>query len=215
VGRVALAAAVAAAFFVSASAAYADVVARPLEGRVVLRATPGGAVVARLNGRTEFGSSLFYSVRARRGHWLGVIAPQRPNGVLSWIDARTVRSWRTTVRIDVSLSRRTLELVRGGKVVRRVPLGIGAAGSPTPSGEYAVTDRLAGAEFSSAYGCCILALSGHQEHPARTWSGSGTRIAIHGGALGAVSNGCLHAPEGALRFLMTHVPLGTRVTIRA
>jgi hypothetical protein len=214
VGRVALAAAVAAAFFVSASAAHADVVARPLEGRVVLRATPGGAVVARLEGRTEFGSSLFYPVRARRGHWLGVIAPQRPNGVLSWIDARTVRTWRTTVRIDVSLSRRTLELIRGGKVVRRVPLGIGAAASPTPIGEYAVTDRLAGAEFSSAYGCCILALSAHQEHPTSTWNG-GTRIAIHAGALGAISNGCLHAPEAALRFLMTHVPLGTRVTIRA
>jgi hypothetical protein len=214
VGRVALAVAVAAAFFVSASAADADVVARPLKGGVVLRATPGGAVIARLNGRTEFGSSLFYPVRATRGRWLGVIAPQRPNGVLSWIDARTVRTWRTTVRIDVSLSRRTLELIRGGEVVRRVPLGIGAAGSPTPTGEYAVTDRLAGAEFSSAYGCCILALSAHQEHPTSTWNG-GTRIAIHAGAPGAISNGCLHAPEGALRFLMTHVPLGTRVTIRA
>jgi hypothetical protein len=214
VGRVALAVAVAAAFFVSASAADADVVGRPLKGLVVLRATPGGAVVARLDGRTEFGSSLFYPVRARRGHWLGVIAPQRPNGVLSWIDASTVRTWRTTVRIDVSLSRRTLELIRGGKVVRRVPLGIGAAASPTPTGVYAVTDRLAGAEFSSAYGCCILALSAHQEHPTSTWNG-GTRIAIHTGALGAVSNGCLHAPEAALRFLMTHVPLGTRVTIRA
>src|SRR4051794_33181408 len=214
VGRVALAAAVAAAFLVSASAADADVVARPLKGRVVLRAAPGGAIVARLNGRTEFGSGLFYAVRARRGHWLGVIAPQRPNGVLSWIDARTVRTWRTTVRIDVSLSRRTLELIRGRKVVMRVPLGIGAVASPTPTGEYAVTDRLAGAEFSSAYGCCILALSAHQEHPTSTWNG-GTRIAIHAGAPGAISNGCLHAPEGALRFLMTHVPLGTRVTIRA
>src|SRR3954449_12126055 len=213
-GWVALAAAVAAAFFMSASAASADVVGRPLAGTVVLRAAPNGAVVARVNGRTEFGSSLFYSVRAQRGHWLGVIAPQRPNGVLSWIDAPTVRTWRTRVRIEVSLSRRTLELIRGGKVVRRVPLGIGAVASPTPTGEYAVTDRMAGAEFSSAYGCCILALSAHQEHPTTTWNG-GTRIAIHGGALGAISNGCLHAPEGALRFLMTHVPLGTRVTIRA
>ena len=77
-----------------------------------------------------------------------------------------------------------------------------------------MTDRLAGAEFSSAYGCCILALTAHQEHPRSGWTG-GTRIAIHGGALGAASNGCVHAPEEALRFLMTHVPLGTRVTIRA
>ena len=118
------------------------------------------------------------------------------------------------MRIDVSLSRETLDLVRGGKIVRRVPLGIGAATSPTPTGAYAVTDRMAGADVSLAYGCCILVLSAHQQHPTGTWNG-GTRIAIHGGALGGVSNGCLHAPEGALRFLMTHVPLGTRVTIRA
>jgi hypothetical protein len=214
VGRVALAAAVAAAFLVSASAASADVVARPLTGHVVLRAAPGGAVVARLSGRTEFGSPLVYAVRARRGRWLGVIAPQQRNGVLSWIDARTVRTSKTSVRIEVSLSRRTLVLIRGGKALRRAPLGIGAGASPTPTGEYAVTDRLAGADYAPAYGCCILALSAHQEHPTRTWKG-GTRIAIHAGALGAVSNGCLHAPEDALRFLMTHVPLGTRVTIRA
>ena len=214
-GRVALAASVAAVVFASASPADAGLVARPLTGQVVLRAAPGGAVVARLAGRTEFGSPLVYSVRARRGRWLGVIAPQLPNGRLAWIDARSVRTANVAVRIDVSLSRRTLELFRGGNVLRRVSLGIGAVASPTPTGVYAVTDRLPGAEFSrSAYGCCILALSGHQERPTIAWTG-GTRLAIHGGALGAVSNGCLHAPEAALRFLMTHVPLGTRVTIRA
>jgi hypothetical protein len=101
-----------------------------------------------------------------------------------------------------------------GLVVLRAAPG-SSADSPTPTGSYAVTDRLAGAEFSGAYGCCILALTAHQERPRGTWSGSGTRIAIHGGALGAVSNGCLHASESALRFLMTHVPLGARVTIRA
>jgi hypothetical protein len=215
VGRVALAALAAALFLAGAGAAAADVVARPVSGSVVLRAAPAGAVIARLRNRTEFGSPLVYSVVARRGKWLGVISAQRPNGALAWIDARTVRQSRIAVRIEISLSQRTLRLLRGETVLRNASLGIGSTASPTPTGSYAVTDRLAGAEFSTAsYGCCILALTAHQERPRSAWPG-GTRIAIHGGALVASSNGCLHAPEDALRFLMTHVPLGTRVTIRA
>jgi hypothetical protein len=172
-------------------------------------------VIARVGARTEFGSPLVYSVALRRGNWLGVVSPERPNGALAWVDARTVRQARVSVRIEILLSRRTLRLLRGRTVIRSVPVGVGSAESPTPTGRFAVTDRLAGAEFSSAYGCCILALTAHQENLRTTWSGSGTRIGIHAGALGAVSNGCLHASENALRFLMTRVPLGTPVTIRA
>jgi hypothetical protein len=215
VGRVALVAAVAAVLLAEATSAYAGLVVRPSKGHVVLHAAPGGAVIARLGGRTEFGSPLVYSVAARRGNWLGVISPQRPNGALAWVDVRTVRQSRVSVRIEISLSRQTLRLLRGQTVIRSVAVGVGGADSPTPTGRYAVTDRLAGADFSSTYGCCILALTAHQERPRSTWSGSGTRIGIHGGALAAASNGCLHASESALRFLMTHVPLGTRVTIRA
>ena len=51
-----------------------------------------------------------------------LLAPQRPNGILSWMDGRTVSTWTTSVRINVSLSRRTLVLIRLGKVVTRVPL---------------------------------------------------------------------------------------------
>jgi len=59
-----------------------------------------------------------------------------------------------------------------------------------------------------------VVLLAHQPHPPVGWSGSDTRIAIHGGALSVGSSGFLHATTTALRFLMAHVPLGTRVTIR-
>jgi lipoprotein-anchoring transpeptidase ErfK/SrfK len=104
--------------------------------------------------------------------------------------------------------------LRGRTRLTRIPVGIGSASSPTPTGTYAVTDELSGARYGSVYGCCILALSGHQPRPPSGWTGSDTRLAIHGGAQGAVSSGCLHASTSALRFLMAHVPLGTRVTIR-
>jgi lipoprotein-anchoring transpeptidase ErfK/SrfK len=101
----------------------------------------------------------------------------------------------------------------GARVVRSTRVGIGAPGTPTPTGRFAVTDKLNGAAFSSVYGCCILALSAHQTHLPGGWTG-GDRIAIHGGSTaGAISNGCLHASTAALRYLMRSVPLGARVVI--
>jgi hypothetical protein len=75
-----------------------------------------------------------------------------------------------------------------------------------------ITDKVTG---DAVYGCCILALSGHQPHPPPGWNG-GTRLAIHGGSVaGAVSAGCVHVDERDLRYLMETVPVGTPVTIRA
>jgi lipoprotein-anchoring transpeptidase ErfK/SrfK len=207
-----LVAAFAAAFFANAATASADVVARPIGTDVALRVAPGGHVLARIGQRTEFGSPLALSVAARRGRWLGVISPLLPNGRLGWIDGRTVHTSTVRLRIDVSLSQQRLRLLQGRRVLARIRVGIGAVSTPTPMGRFAVTDKLSG--DGSVYGCCILALSGHQPHPSPTWRGSDTRIAIHGGVWGAVSNGCLHAPTRTLRFLMAQVPLGTRVTIR-
>jgi lipoprotein-anchoring transpeptidase ErfK/SrfK len=209
-----LVAAIAAALLASAASAHAAVVARPAGAGVVLRTAPGGSVVARLGQRTEFGSPLAFAVAARRGRWIGVMTPLLPNGKLAWIESRSVRTSTVWTRIVVSLSTQRLTLLRGRTVLTRIPVGIGAAGTPTPTGQFAVTDKLSGARYGDVYGCCILALSAHQPHPSPTWSGSDTRIAIHGGALGAISNGCVHATPEALRFLMARVPLGTRVTIR-
>ncbi|MHB8641444.1 MAG: L,D-transpeptidase [Gaiellaceae bacterium] len=181
---------------------------------VTVHATPGGPVVARYDGRTDFGSPLVLAVGARRGRWIGVFTPAVPNGRLGWVRAGNVEVARVETHVVVSLSRRRLTLYRGRHAMRSFTVGIGAPGTATPTGEFAITDKLPGARFSPVYGCCILALSGHQTHLPRGWTG-GNRLAIHGGAFGAVSTGCLHADTTALRFLMAHVPLGTRVTIRA
>jgi hypothetical protein len=71
-----------------------------------------------------------------------------------------------------------------------------------------------GSSLGSYYGCCILALSGNQPHPPSGWTG-GARLAIHGGAYGAVSAGCLHASTRDLLYLMRVVPLGTQIVIHA
>jgi lipoprotein-anchoring transpeptidase ErfK/SrfK len=115
--------------------------------------------------------------------------------------------------VDVDLSARLLRVWRNGAVMRRIEVAIGAEDSATPIGRFAVTDELTGFN-PAAYGCCILALSGHQTNLPRGWTG-GDRLAIHGGGgIGsAVSSGCLHAGEGDLRWLLRSLPLGTQVLI--
>lgn len=197
------------------------VVARVRRGRAVaLRARPGGRPRGRLGPRTEFGSPRTLTAVARRGRWLGVTTTARPNGKLAWVDAGrdAVELSATRYSLDVDLSRRELELRRGHRVVERITVGIGRPGSPTPTGRFAVTDKLNGPEVGRYYGCCILALSGHQPNPPPGWRG-GNRLAIHGtsdparvGA--AMSAGCVSASDAPLQRLMRRLPLGTPVLIR-
>jgi lipoprotein-anchoring transpeptidase ErfK/SrfK len=197
-------------------------VLRPAPGAsLVVRARPGGAVVARLGARTEFGSPTTLAVAAKRGRWLGVVTTRLPNGRLGWVNPAesAVVTSRTRIRVIVDLSERRLVVRRGDRVLRRVTVAVGRPGSPTPTGRFAVTDKLPGARFSSAYGCCILALSAHQPNLPSGWQG-GDRIAVHGtndpGSIGtAASAGCPRASDADLRYLMRTVPLGAPVFVRA
>jgi lipoprotein-anchoring transpeptidase ErfK/SrfK len=197
-------------------------VLKPAPGaQLVVRARPGGAVVARLGARTEFGSPTTLAVAAKRGRWLGVVTTRLPNGHLGWVDPAdgAVVTSQTRIRIIVDLSERRLVVRRGDRVLRRVTVAVGRPSSPTPTGRFAVTDKLAGSAFSSAYGCCILALSAHQPNLPSGWQG-GDRIAVHGtndpGSIGtAASAGCPRATDADMRYLLRTVPLGAPVFVRA
>jgi L,D-transpeptidase catalytic domain len=185
-----------------------------------LRTRPGGGVAARLNATTEFGSPQMLSVARRRGRWLGVVSTALPNGKIAWLhrDDPAVSVSRVRYSLHADLSARTLELRRGSKRITRFSVAIGRPGAPTPTGRFAVTDKLSGGNYGPYYGCCILALSGHQTHLPPGWQG-GDRLAIHGtdapGSIGQPSSaGCLRAADGDLRVLMRRVPVGTPVVIR-
>jgi hypothetical protein len=179
---------------------------------VVVRSGPAGPVLASVSPRTEFGSPQTLAVTRATRRGLSVITTGVPNGRTGWIARRDVGLRRTQISLDVDLSRQLLRVRNGDRLVRWIRVGIGARGTSTPVGRFAVTDKLNGAAYSPVYGCCILALSGHQTNLPRGWTG-GDRLAIHGGSLGAVSTGCLHASTADLRFLMRSVPLGAQVVI--
>jgi hypothetical protein len=193
---------------------------RVKRGSVPLRAAPGARPVARAGPRTEFGSPTALAVAARRGRWLGVETSAVPNARLAWVDGRspTLAPRRTRMSLHVDLERLRLTLLDGRRVVERARVGAGGPSSPTPTGRFAVTDKLSGGRFSPAYGCCVLALSGRQPNPPPGWGG-GDRLAIHGtnspSTIGArASAGCVHARDKDLEPLMRRVPLGTPVFIR-
>ena len=198
------------------------VVLRPAPGsRIVVRARPGGRVVARLGARTEFGSPTTLAVAAKRGRWLGVVTTLFPTAASAGsIPPRAPSSPAGRASASPSTSRRgSLVVSRGDRVLRRVTVAVGAPGSPTPTGRFAVTDKLAGSAFSSAYGCCILALSAHQPSLPSGWQG-GDRIAVHGtndpGSIGAAASaGCPRASDADMRYLLRAVPLGAPVFVRA
>ena len=188
---------------------------------LALRSRPFGPVLARVGARTPFGSPRALSVVTKRhGRWLAVTEAGVGNNRVVWVDAKSggLRYAHTRFELDVDLSARILIVRRNGAAVRHLSIGVGRAGSPTPTGTFAVTDKLNGRSYSAAYGCCILALSATQPNLPAGWTG-GNRVAIHGTLSAsdfgrAVSAGCVHASDSDLRYLMRTVPLGTPVVIR-
>jgi lipoprotein-anchoring transpeptidase ErfK/SrfK len=169
---------------------------------------------------TDFGSAEVLSIAARRGPWLGVVSTEMPNGKLAWVHRKNagLRFRRSAYSLHADLSGRRLELRKGGRLIRRISVAIGRPGSETPSGRFAITDKLRGGNYGPYYGCCILALNAHQPKLPAGWQG-GNRIAIHGtdspGTIGSpASAGCLRAADSDLEILMRRVPLGTPVFIK-
>ena len=185
---------------------------------VRLRATPGGRRLhARLRPRTEFGSRKVVGVLRRRDGWLRVVAPERPNGSPAWIPEDAASLGAVDVSIHVDRSRRRLVVRRGDRAIRRLPVAVGRPGTETPTGRFAVTDKLHTGRADSPYGCCALALSGHQPKLVRGWPG-GDRLAIHATPQSetvgtAASLGCLRARTADMHALMRIVPLGAPVFV--
>jgi lipoprotein-anchoring transpeptidase ErfK/SrfK len=192
------------------------VVVRPT---ALLSEPGGGRRLARVKPKTEFGSASVLAVVSHRGGWLRVIASELPNGRRGWIAARDTEPGGVPYRIRARLSGRRIEVLQNGRVVRRIRSAVGEQGTPTPTGTFAVTDKVPFTDPGSAYGCCALALSAHQPDTPSEWTG-GDRIAIHATpareSIGRpVTLGCMRVPVADARWLMAHIPLGTQVSIRA
>jgi lipoprotein-anchoring transpeptidase ErfK/SrfK len=186
--------------------------------RTQLRSRPAGPVVRSLGPHTGYGSDRVLAVVQRSGRWLGVLSDHLPNSRVGWIPVENVTLLHVPYTLHVDLSERKLVVRRKGRAVRRITVAIGRSGSTTPTGRFAVTDRLKIDGDHPAYGCCALALTGRQPNVPQGWTG-GDRLAIHGttneATLGTpASSGCLRASDRNMRWLLKRISLGTPVRIR-
>jgi hypothetical protein len=180
---------------------------------------PGGRVRIRLSPKTEWGSDRVLGVVLRRGDWVAVQAPELGNSELAWMPAKRARLDCVTWSMHADLSRRVLAVRRDDQVVRRFRIAIGRRQNPTPKGRFSVTDKLRVTDSGSPYGCCVLAVTGHQTDLPAAWPG-GDRLAIHAttelSSIGKpASLGCLRITSTQARWLIKTIPLGAPLFVEA
>jgi hypothetical protein len=188
-------------------------------GRTTLYKKPGGAVRIRLSSRTDWGSPRILGVIRRRGDWISVQAPELDNGEVAWMESSRARLDCVHWAMRANLKKRRLYVQHNGSTVRRFVIAVGRPGNGTPPGRFSVTDKLRVTDPGSPYGCCVLALSGHQTHLPPGWPG-GDRLAVHATkeltSLGqAASLGCMRVTSAQARWLIKTIPLGTPLFVKA
>lgn len=150
--------------------------------------------------------------------WLRVRLPGRPNGHTGWIAAARTRSTSTPWQIVVSLSRRQVDVLRDGRVVREFAAIVGKASTPTPRGSFFVEEALRLAP--SAAGAPFALATSARSQVFHEFDGGPGQIALHGtgnlsGSLGsAESHGCVRLAPHAIAWLASRIGAGIPLSIK-
>jgi lipoprotein-anchoring transpeptidase ErfK/SrfK len=166
---------------------------------------------------TADGATLSFLVRGVRPNWLHVSLPTRPNGSSGWIRRAQVRLYVDAYRLRVDIRLRRLTVWESSRVIEKVPVGVGRAVTPTPSGTYYVVSRIQPPDPTTVYGPFAFGLSAHS-NVFRSFGFGDGRIGLHGtndpAGLGhEVSHGCIRVANRAILRLARVIPLGTPVEI--
>jgi lipoprotein-anchoring transpeptidase ErfK/SrfK len=172
------------------------------------------------NPNTEGVARVFLVDGGQGSPWLNVDLPARPNGSKGWIKSDDVNLSVDYWQVRVELGAHRITVWNGADVVHTEPVGVGTAASPTPPGEYYITEALTVPSFQySAYGPYAFGISAHSDVYTTFGGGDGT-IGIHGtgdsSSLGKdASHGCIRLSNDGITSLIHAVPLGTPVQIVA
>jgi len=191
--------------------------------RIMVHAAPNGEVAHTLDRWSRYGHPLTLKILDHRRvdgeDWLMVLLPVRPNGTTGWLHADDVAVTVVTVAIEIYLDARTL-IVTDDDVLLETTVAIGHPETPTPPGDYYVTDLIdLQVNPTSVYGAFAIGLSGYSE-VLETFDGGPPQLAIHGtprpDLIGqAVSNGCIRVTDETVLAIADLIVLGTPVTIHA
>jgi lipoprotein-anchoring transpeptidase ErfK/SrfK len=185
----------------------------------VFRSPGDTAPATRLSNPNEDGAPRVFVVTSRQGPWLDVELPVRPNGSQGWIRASDVTLTDHDYRIRIRLGAHRITVWRANVVIDDEAVGVGRDNTPTPGGEYFITELLEQPNPSGVYGPYAYGLSGYSNVLA-TFAGGNGAIGLHGtndpAGLGRdVSHGCIRMSNAGITKLAKELPLGTPVTIEA
>lgn len=191
---------------------------RPAKGIEVFRRPGARDPYEKVNRRKGIGGPLVFAVVRARDNWLKVRLPVRPNGSVGWIrrDATTLSVTDWAVKID--LSDHVVSVRRRGEQRFEWDIGIGQPETPTPPGEYYITELIKPKRSSlSLYGAYVFVLSGFSDK-VTSFAGGNGELGLHGtdnpsGLGGDVSLGCIRMRNAAITELTQRLPLGTPVEI--
>lgn len=130
-------------------------------------------------------------------------------------------------QILLELGRRTLSLVEDGKVLGSWPVAIGDTATPTPTGTFAVRNKLVNPQYQSTKSGKINPTLGPQGPLGDRWIGfhatGKDQFGIHGTpsawawtvtSRAAVTHGCVRMLTPHVRQLFDQVQVGTPVIVR-
>ena len=191
-------------------------VAAVIGAEIAVSAEPGGAATQSLPNPQSSGAPLVFLVTAQEGDWLQVQLAQRPNGSLGWIRSDAVQLSTTSYALVVTTSTNTLDLYEGGELRQSYPVATGTGGTPTPKGQFAITELLA--PTNSGYGPFAYGTTAFSD-ALNSYGGGPGQIGLHGtddeASIGSdASHGCVRLANADITALAQLLPLGTPLQVR-
>jgi len=176
---------------------------------------PDGAAAWEFANPIDSGAPLTFYIEENKGDWLHVRLPTRPNGSTGWIRSSEVSISALSYSLRVSTAGHTVTLLKDDEVVQTFPAAVGTGDTPTPFGEFYLTELLA--PTNSGYGPFAYGISAFSEVLNEFGGGPG-QIGMHGtddeGSIGqSASHGCIRLSNEDITTLAGLLPLGTPITI--
>lgn len=198
--------------------------ARPLAAGAPVFADPIGQPVAFLPRDLQFDGTTAPIIQ-REQNWVRVLLvgrqaypsqgnPAQPTG---WLRVQDVEITALDAVVEVSISARTIDIVRGGVPERiATDFGWGVAETPTPIGRTFIMTTRVEPSFGYTRGYPLVYLA--VQSPTLDGFG-GANVAVtafhyHDDRSGSISNGCLRVDPATIEKL-AQLPLGTPVIVRA
>lgn len=194
-----------------------SVVATAVVASVGIYAAPGGQPTRELANPQPSGAPLVMLVRDQQPGWVRVLLPVRPNGASGWVRRDQVALATTDFYMVIGLAEHRITVFNGNSIVLDERIGLGAGGTPTPTGLFFIKELLQPPNPAGPYGPFAYGLSAFSDVLFSFGGGPGT-VGVHGtndpSSLGRnVSNGCIRMSNSGVTRLARMLPLGVPVRI--